>query len=56
MLGLVYRERRVERSEGLKESGGEFGVRNVGEDVRNVTFNRAVKGKLGGGIRKNLKV
>ena len=32
----------------LRESGGEFGVGNVGEDVGDVTFNRVVRGKSGG--------
>ena len=32
----------------LRESGGEFGVRNVGKVVGNVTFNRAVRGDSGG--------
>ena len=32
----------------LRESGGEFGVGNVGEDVGNVTFNRVVRGESGG--------
>ena len=32
----------------LRESGGEFGVGNVNEDVGNVTSNRVVRGELGG--------
>ena len=31
----------------LRESGGEFGVGNVGEDVGDVTFNRVVRDKSG---------
>ena len=48
MLGLVRRERRAERSEELRESGGEFMVGNVSKDVGNVMFNRVVRGELGG--------
>ena len=32
----------------LRESGGKFGVGNVGEDVGNVTFNRVVRGESEG--------
>ena len=32
----------------LRESGGEFGVGNVSQDVGNVTFNRVVRGESGG--------
>ena len=32
----------------LRESGGEFGVGNVGEDVGNVTFNWVVRAESGG--------
>ena len=32
----------------LRESGGQFGVGNVGKDVGNVTFNRVVRGSRGG--------
>ena len=47
----MCKKRRAERSEELRESGGEFGVGNVSKNVGNVIFNRMiVSSKEQGGI------